>query len=179
MAVPSRPTVIPTPPSLVNLTALPSEVDHNLPQLAEVALDPGRELARRLGVEGEALLGAAEGEHLAQVLDEAGEVEGDDVGLDLPRLDLGDVENVVDEGEEVLARARDRLDLLELAWAQCPVAARSWVKPRTAFSGVRSSWLMLARNSLFIRFAFSAASLAFRRLSSISIWWRTSRSMTV
>ena len=33
-------------------------------------------------------------------------------------------------------------------------------RPRIAFSGVRSSWLMLARNALFARFAASAASLA-------------------
>ena len=37
----------------------------------------------------------------------------------------------------------------------------SWAKPRMAFSGERSSWLMLERKSDFARFASSAATLAF------------------
>ncbi len=36
----------------------------------------------------------------------------------------------------------------------------SWANPRTAFIGVRISWLMLARNRLFAWFAASASSLA-------------------
>jgi len=46
-----------------------------------------------------------------------------------------------------------------------------------ALSGVRSSWLMVARNSLFMRLAFSAASRASRRLSSRSITWVMSTPM--
>ena len=45
------------------------------------------------------------------------------------------------------------------------------MKPRIAFSGVRNSWLMRERNSLFARFAVSACSRATRRLSSAR--WRT------
>ena len=39
----------------------------------------------------------------------------------------------------------------------------------TADSGVRSSWLMLARNELFARLADSAASLAADSISSASL----------
>jgi hypothetical protein len=38
--------------------------------------------------------------------------------------------------------------------------SNSCAKPRTALSGVRSSWLMLERNSDFARLAASASSLA-------------------
>ena len=40
------------------------------------------------------------------------------------------------------------------------VSARSCAMPSTPFMGVRISWLMLARNALLLRLAFSAASLA-------------------
>ena len=43
--------------------------------------------------------------------------------------------------------------------------------PMMAFSGVRISWLMLARNSLLPRLAISAASLAFCRWTSAC--WRS------
>jgi len=55
----------------------------------------------------------------------------------------------------------------------------SWVNPSTAFSGVLSSWLMLAKNSLFIRLAFSAATLALVRASSMAICPEMSRSTAV
>ena len=42
------------------------------------------------------------------------------------------------------------------SWSSC----RIWAKPSTALSGVRSSWLMLARNALLARLATSASSLA-------------------
>jgi hypothetical protein len=39
-------------------------------------------------------------------------------------------------------------------------APSSWAKPRIEFIGVRNSWLMRLRNSLFARFARSASSRA-------------------
>ena len=43
-----------------------------------------------------------------------------------------------------------------------PVLRNSWVKPIMALSGVRSSWLMLARNCDLAALAASAAFLAMR-----------------
>ena len=60
-------------------------------------------------------------------------------------------------------------------WATSRLAARllwresranSWVNPRMIFSGVRSSWLILARNWLLARLAASAACLALARATS-------------
>jgi hypothetical protein len=48
------------------------------------------------------------------------------------------------------------------------------VKPRIAFIGVRISWLMLARKSLFARLAASASSFALRSSTLFSSSWVTS-----
>ncbi len=45
------------------------------------------------------------------------------------------------------------------SWPSSDICS-SWVNPSTAFSGVRSSWLVLDRNAFFAWVAFSATSLA-------------------
>ena len=47
-------------------------------------------------------------------------------------------------------------------WSALRAAERasSWLKPRIALRGVRNSWLIFDRNSLFALFALSASSLA-------------------
>ncbi len=50
-----------------------------------------------------------------------------------------------------------------------PCSSMSWLKPRMEFSGVRSSWLMSARNLLFARLAASAVALACQSCSSIAL----------
>lgn len=50
------------------------------------------------------------------------------------------------------------------------VLRRRWIIPMIVSIGVRISWLMLAKNSLFARFA-SAAALA--RASTTNIPWRS------
>ena len=56
----------------------------------------------------------------------------------------------------------------------------SWPKPRIAFSGVRSSWLMLDRKSDLARLAFSAAAMALSSsmLFSCSVSSKRLRSVT-
>ena len=67
-------------------------------------------------------------------------------------LDLGQVEDVVDEAEQVPAAAVDvaRDSIGRHAGRRRPACscAHQLEKPMIAFSGVRSSWLMLARKSL-------------------------------
>ena len=53
-------------------------------------------------------------------------------------------------------------------------SSTSAVMPRTPFIGVRISWLMLARNSLFARLAASATSFAFCNSASARRRWMTS-----
>src|SRR5713101_8440650 len=61
------------------------------------------------------------------------------------------------------ASAEDRTSPRESRWSGLKSESRtSSVIPSTAFKGVRISWLMFAKNSLFARFADSAASFASR-----------------
>ncbi len=53
----------------------------------------------------------------------------------------------------------------------------SWAKPRIALSGVRNSWLMLERKSVFAWLAFSAAAIAW--FSSSSTRLRTELSLPI
>ena len=73
--------------------------------------------------------------------------------LHLAGLDLGQVENVVDEGEQLLAAG---LNVAHPAMLLVGQAARRMsstsLKPRMLLSGVRSSWLIVARKSLLRRF---------------------------
>ena len=59
----------------------------------------------------------------------------------------------------MLAGVADLLEAFCLGW-RTPSRFSRWVRPVIAFSGVRISWLMLARKALFARLAPSAVSLA-------------------
>ena len=48
-----------------------------------------------------------------------------------------------------------------------PSSCSTWLKPMIEFSGVRSSWLIRARNSLLARFALSARALACKQLEPL------------
>ena len=76
--------------------------------------------------------------------------------VEAARLRLGEIEHVVDEGEQVLAVSLDALERLARARGEScslgDVVSRS-AKPRMALSGVRSSWLIDARNSVLTLFA--------------------------
>ena len=73
------------------------------------------------------------------------------VELELAGLDLGEVEDVVDDGQQRLARAARRSARTRAARRRARSSSSSSVMPITPFSGVRISWLMLARNSDFAR----------------------------
>ena len=69
------------------------------------------------------------------------------VELQLPGLDLGEVEHVVDQAEQVPGGAQHRSQRFERLVRGDSASSRSIsVTPMMALSGVRSSWLMLARN---------------------------------
>ena len=72
---------------------------------------------------------------------------------DASRFDARQVQDVVDEAQEVLAALEDLIDplLVPLRSGSFLSRCRSCAKPRIALSGVRSSWLIDERNSLFAR----------------------------
>jgi hypothetical protein len=67
----------------------------------------------------------------------------------LARFDQRQIENLVDQLQQVPARLENLLDA-RFCGRRCGVPdSMSCANPRMAFSGVRSSWLMLDRNSDF------------------------------
>ena len=105
------------------------------------------------------------------------------VELHAPGLDLREIEEVVDELQQVLAAAAD---VARGSAGASPTAASrggprgSAEKPMIELSGVRSSWLMLERNTLLARLASSArASDSWARRSDSSSWCTFSSSAAV
>ena len=79
--------------------------------------------------------------------------------LELARLDLREVEDVVEDRQQRIGRAR-RSSRQSRCSAVSSLSSASSVMPMMPFIGVRISWLMLARNSLLARLASIALSRA-------------------
>ena len=97
---------------------------------------------------------------LATSAHEGADRERLEVELHPARLDLGQVEDVVDEREQVVGRARDPLQVGSTLSAGPDARASSSsmsLTPMMAFIGVRSSWLMFARNWDLCRLACSSS----------------------
>ena len=130
--------------------------------VGDVVVDPGHQL--------EALAVGLRGEHLAGVFDRLAKIEVVVVELELAGLDLREVEDVVDDVEQRLAASWPRSARTRAAAASRSEPSSSSVIPITPLSGVRISWLMLARNSDFEREASTAsASARWRSLTSVPI----------
>ena len=97
-----------------------------------------------------------EGEEVDHFVDAGGERKRLLLEHDLAGLDLGEVEDLVDQGEQGVAALADGLDVLALFRGRGRESSSRLVMPRTPFIGVRSSWLTLATNSDFRREASSA-----------------------
>ena len=80
--------------------------------------------------------------------------------LELARLDLREVEDVVEDREQRLGRRLAPSSRQSRCSAVSSVSSASSVMPMMPFIGVRISWLMLARNSLLARLASIALSRA-------------------
>ena len=162
-------------PARVNLIALPTRFDEHLPEPARVAdqrvghvrADVGRPARAPSACARSASGSTRVAERVAQV--EVGSASRSQ----LARLDLREVEDVVDAASA--ATRPTYLTIVEVlallgGRARCRARARSCRGCRS--SGVRISWLMLARNSLLAWLAASAASLAWR---SAAVWRETRR----
>ena len=87
------------------------------------------------------------------------------VELDLLRLEPGHLKDVVDQSEQVLTAAVDDRGIFLAASTRRAENSilQDLAHAEYGVQGVRSSWLMVARNSDFARLAVSAASRAARR----------------
>jgi hypothetical protein len=122
------------------------------------------------------LLERARRHQVERVLHAAAQVEGLLLDLELADVGLRVVEDVVDDLQQRLAAGADGAREVALV-LDIGVSSSSVVMPITALSGVRISWLMLARNRLLARAAVSASDLA--RSSASAWWWLSVTSVTV
>ena len=144
-----------TSPCSVNLMALPTRLTSDLPQPARVADQRvGHARARCRQASSSPLLWAAHGQRSSAYRPERSRRSNvDGVEVELAGLDLGEVEDVVDHGQQRIGRLLDQRRGTRAARRSSSVSSTSSVMPMMPFIGVRISWLMLARNSLLARFA--------------------------
>ena len=141
------------------LDGVADEIDDDLVQPRRDR--PPRPAERRADVAGqlEALAVGPHGQRLQRVAQRLVQIERDMLQLQLAGFDLGEVQDVVDDRQQGLARL-----LQDSRCSRCSpdsgVSSSNSVMPMMAFIGVRISWLMLARNWLLAWLAASAACLA-------------------
>ena len=107
----------------------------------DVGIDPD--------LERETMLTRALADHRNTLLERVAHRRVAQLELHLPRLDLRQVEDVVEQLQQVPPRAADVLEVALLLLVQLAeqTVEEASEKPMTAVSGVRNSWDMLARNS--------------------------------
>ena len=154
------------PPGAVVLDGVGDDVDQHLAQRAARRRAPSGRRARWLVSATPLRAGPSAAAVPARVDEAARSSIGSRLQRDAAFLDALQVEHLVDQRQQVLAGAQHVVGVLGHLAPAPPSGCRrsSCVKPITAFSGVRISWLMRERNSLFARLASSAACLSQQRL---------------
>ena len=157
-----------TSPALGELERVREQVLQDLVQPLRVGLDALGRAGLDRGGEAPGPSAAASGcEALHQRVDAcARPARGSGASSMLAGLDLRQVEDVVDQRQQVVARGGDGLrELAPARRVRLPslLSASSLARISDELSGVRSSWLMLARNSLLYWFARSSSSRPLRR----------------
>ena len=107
---------------LGELHCVADQVDQNLSQASFIALDVARKRRGLVELEVEPLLFGAQAHHVGDVAGHATEVEGSNLQLQASGLDLGHLQHVVDQGQEVLAAAVDDVQALDLGAGQLRIA---------------------------------------------------------
>ena len=150
-----------TSPRSVNLIALPTRLTRICRSRAGVADDGVGHVGRDVAGELEPLLVRPHGRACAACRPTSSRrSNGVAVELELARLDLREVEDVVDDRQQRLGRVLARSSRYSRCSASQRRVEQQLGHADEPFIGVRISWLMLARNSLLARLAASAASRA-------------------
>ena len=120
---------------LGELDGVAQHVDEHLTQLVDVGHDVSGDVADQLHEEGQLLPVRADAEHHLQVVEQAGQVERGGVQGRAAGLDLGHLQDVVDQGEQMLAAAVDGPQVLALPGVEVPVAQHQLGEPEDGVHG--------------------------------------------
>ena len=142
--------------SLGELQRVAEEVDDDLREAAAIADDPLGHVAVDVADQLDPFLVRARRHGPQDLAERFVQIELDRIEIDLAGLDLGEIEDVVDQREQRVARCLSRCSRNSRCSGDSGVSSASSVMPMMPFIGVRISWLMCARKSLFARFARSA-----------------------
>jgi hypothetical protein len=122
------------------LTPLPTRFSNTWRTRPTSPIRPARHVVCDLERELDVLLRGAGREQVEDFFDRLIEIVGDVFQFDAARLDLGEVEDVVDDDQQALGRAADRAREIVCSRSSL-VSSSRLLKPITPFIGVRISWL--------------------------------------
>src|SRR5207253_324394 len=94
--------------------AIADEIEQNLPQAIGVAAESAAELGIDKNTDFDTFLMCSRRQQRYRALHRLNQIEVDRFEIDLARLELGDIENIVDDCEERLARLPHRLSIASL-----------------------------------------------------------------
>ena len=157
------------------LDRVADEIHEDLTQPTRIAKQGRRHGFGNVVDELQSLVVGPQRQRLEHVRDQIDRRELDVLDCELARLDLREVQHIVDDRQQRTPRRQDEREILALLGESSSVSRTSSVMPSMPFSGVRISWLMLARNSLLAPLAASAASFALRNSRSAALAAVTSR----
>ena len=112
------------------LHRIAGQIDQDLAQPRFVALDVARKGRRLVQQQPQAFFLRAQPHHIGDVANHGSEVERRRLQLQPPGLDLGHLQHVVDEGEQMLAAAVDDIEPFPAGWATRPARGASGSKSR-------------------------------------------------
>ena len=155
--------------ALGELQALPSRLNRicrtRVGSPTSASLEPGCDR----GVERKSLGGRLRPERVDRAGDQPGQRECGVLQLQPAGLDLGEVEQVVDDAQQRLRGIRAWSRRSGAAVSSSPWCSSTSIMPSTPFIGVRISWLMVARK---VDLAWVAASASAARRSRPPPWRR-------
>jgi hypothetical protein len=141
------------------LDGVPEQIDENLAQAARVAPHGVRDGRTDINDQLETLLVGSQRHLVGRISYGIADGEVDRVEFNLACFHPGEVQDVVDDGQERIGGRLDDPQVLPL-FAVSSVSSTRSVIPMMPFIGVRTSWLMCARNWLLVWLAASAAERA-------------------
>ena len=100
------------------LDGISDQVHHHLAEAAEVAAQDVRHFRRNLAEQFQPFFVCAYGDRSQGGFEVVAQAEIQGLQVDFPRLDLGEVKNVIDHGEKCIRRQFYGIEIFPLLWCQ-------------------------------------------------------------